>query len=142
MTLHATWIELKMNSNFLIEFKNIESNSSFIEFKFNWIQSKFLNQTQIYWIKFKFHWRGTKCKLVHKVLKICSSLPSFVIWCWKIKKTLKKHIWKKTFLFHSKQILIWKNYFDKTRWLMDPINSLPYYHCHHVTILIRILFTI
>lgn len=31
------------------------------------------------WLEFNFNWREMKWKLVYKVLKICSSLPSFMI---------------------------------------------------------------
>ncbi len=50
------WNDIGCNMNYEFEFKNIESNSnSYIE----------------------FNKREMICKLMQKVLKICSSLPSF-----------------------------------------------------------------
>ncbi len=94
----------KLNSIQMEILNDIACNFDWIENKF-----KFLNWIFKNWVEFKFHWRETKCKLVHKVLKICSSLPSFVIRCW--KKTLKFFFEKKPFYsiqtnFNMKFILI------------------------------------
>ncbi len=44
-----------------------------------WKYSMTLHAT---WIEFKFNWREMRCKLVHKVLKICNRLKFLRTYCW------------------------------------------------------------
>jgi hypothetical protein len=91
MTLHATWIELEILQNL---------NLIWIGFRFYGIESKFLNWIQIHWIGFefqfnsiqfnstielRFNWRGMKCNLVEKIMRIY-----LWIWCREKKKNFKK----------------------------------------------------
>ncbi len=71
-----------------------------MKFKFNWIG-----------FRFKFNWRKTGWKLVHKLLKICSSLSSCVTMVLKKQIGSKKH---ESFNF-MKSIFYIKIYFGRAK---------------------------
>jgi hypothetical protein len=101
MSLHATWIEFKLNW-------------ILIEFKFNWIWIQF-NYIQIHWIEIQFNWREMGCEC--RKGKVDGSLLCFkknYKWPWIVitsnfyfdhwqgalekifKCQIKKIIWKET----------------------------------------------
>jgi hypothetical protein len=112
------WIE--------IQFKYMEWNSNFIEFRCNSFQFKFLK-----WIEFKSNWgwieiqldshpifTKSNTKLIHKLLKICLPFPSYVTMMFEKEKKLLKNIIKKRrlsipFITNSKSksiLLKWDDY--------------------------------
>jgi hypothetical protein len=97
-------VEIKCYSN-----ENIEWHCMQFQFKFKFLdliqilydstKTLKLNPKKIiyfefYWIQFKFKWKEMGCKVVKKVLKICSRL-----WCWKMK-TMKDIYPKRLRPFH------------------------------------------
>ncbi len=99
------FVKIKFDVNENIEWHCMQLE--LIEFVFNQVESKVLNWIKIHWINFKLNWIEMKCKLIHKILKICSSLPSSLTMALK-KKHNSKEIDLKSFIinFELKSILV------------------------------------